>query len=167
MRAGLIVAEFAGWPVLQLSIAWAVTRMDAKWFATDHALLRVRGWELWAYRRRRWWRWRSMLPDGGAWVGAFRKKRLLAHDSEYLHRFVVETRRAETAHWAMMACLPLFFGWNPAWACGVMAFYAVASNLPCIVAQRYNRAAILRVLSERPRVRGSGVGVLWDTGVAR
>ena len=44
----------------------------------------------------------------------------------------------------MLACLPLFFLWNPPWACAVMAFYAIAANMPCIAVQRYNRLVLAR-----------------------
>jgi glycosyl-4,4'-diaponeurosporenoate acyltransferase len=51
----------------------------------------------------------------------------------------------------MFCCLPLFFLWNPPWACLVMTTYALAANLPCILAQRYNRIAVNRALRSRQR----------------
>ena len=90
-----------------------------------------------------------MLPDGAPWLGGFSKKKLNARDPGCLAQFLVETRRAEIAHWCMLACFPIFFLWNPPWACGVMCAYAVAANLPCIVAQRFNRMAITRLVSNR------------------
>ena len=72
-----------------------------------------------------------------------------ARDSSYLAQFLLETRRAELAHWCMLCCLPLFFLWNPPWACLVMTAYALAANLPCILAQRYNRIAIDRAVRTR------------------
>jgi glycosyl-4,4'-diaponeurosporenoate acyltransferase len=29
----------------------------------------------------------------------------------------------------MLACLPVFFVWNPPWACWTMTVYAIAANL--------------------------------------
>jgi glycosyl-4,4'-diaponeurosporenoate acyltransferase len=107
---------------------------------------------IWLYRD--WMgvrRWKSRLPDGAPWLGGFAKKRLFARDTEYLRHFVLETRRAEVAHWCMLGCLPVFFLWNPPWACGVMSAYAVAANLPCILTQRYNRLALHRVAQSRRR----------------
>ena len=36
------------------------------------------------------------------------------------------------------------------WADLIMVVYAVSANLPCILAQRYNRARIQRLLARRP-----------------
>jgi glycosyl-4,4'-diaponeurosporenoate acyltransferase len=147
----LIAVNTIAWLVLQLSIAAAATRMNPRPFARDHRLYRVRSWEPGFYSR---WllirRWKHMLPDGAPWVGgSFRKQRLLRRDPAYLRQFALETRRGEAAHWAMLACFPIFFLWNPRWAWIVMALYAVAANLPCILVQRYNRATVARLLSYR------------------
>ncbi|MCF7734052.1 MAG: hypothetical protein K9N23_20380 [Akkermansiaceae bacterium] len=37
--------------------------------------------------------------------------------------------------------------WNSWWADAVMAAYAIAANLPCILAQRYNRLRLRRLLA--------------------
>ena len=49
----------------------------------------------------------------------------------------------------MLCCLPALLSVESAWACLVMTAYAVAANLPCILAQRYNRIALDRVLRTR------------------
>lgn len=145
----LILINAASWLVLQLSIAWGVTRLSPGLFASDNLLYQLRGWETGFYRR---WlcirRWKRLLPDGGPWVGSsFRKKRMASRDHKYLRQFAVETRRGEMAHWLMMACTPLFCLWNPSRAWVVIALYAMAANVPCILVQRYNRDAIGRMLA--------------------
>jgi glycosyl-4,4'-diaponeurosporenoate acyltransferase len=92
-----------------------------------------------------------MLPDGAPWLGGFAKKNLQQRDALYLAQFLSETRRSELAHWSMLCCLPAFFLWNPPWACCVMTAYALAANFPCILAQRYNRIVLDRVLRSRCR----------------
>ena len=143
------LANAAVWAGLQMLLAWGVTRMPASAFKHEPALLHVQPWEPRLYTRvLRVRSWKRLLPDGAAWVGGqFRKKRLQGSDAAYLDRFVLETRRGETAHWAMLACLPLFLPWNPRWAWGVNALYALVTNLPCIVVQRYNRRALQRRLA--------------------
>lgn len=152
MKAVLIAANVLGWPVLQLAIARGATRMSSRHFAGDGWLFRVRSREEYVYDN--WFavrKWKRMLPDGEAWVrGSFRKRKLKTRDQDYLRRFVIETRRAEAAHWVMLACWPVFCLWNPLWACLVMAAYAVLANVPCIVVQRYNRERMLKLL---PRYR--------------
>jgi glycosyl-4,4'-diaponeurosporenoate acyltransferase len=59
---------------------------------------------------------------------------------------VVETRRAELAHWPILALGPVFFAWNPWWLALAMVGYAVVANVPCILVQRYNRARLYRML---------------------
>lgn len=141
-------ANIAGWPVLHFSIAWAVHKLPRRFFAQDGLLFRAWSWEDNGRFYQRWLairRWKSALPDGAPWVGGFAKKRLASRDAAYLHEFMLETRRAEFAHWCMFACLPVFFLWNPLWACAVMAIYATLANLPCIAVQRYNRLALRRL----------------------
>ena len=147
----LIAVNACGWLVLQLAIAWGMTRVSAHHFVRDGSWMRVRSWEIEIYRR---WlrvrRWKAMLPDGTPWVGGtFRKRNLERRDSAYIRQLVIETRRGEAAHWLMMGCFPIFFLWNPPWVWLVMAFYAAAANLPCIVVQRYNREIAMRLLQHR------------------
>lgn len=151
MKWPLILVDLAAWPVLQLTIAWVFTQLDHSHFVASPCIYRLRRWEPEFYRR---WlrvrRWKALLPDGSSWVGGrFPKKRLQATNRLYLRRFAEETRRGEAAHWVMILCLPLFYFWNPLWACAVMTVYALAANLPCIVVQRYNRGVLLRCLSQR------------------
>ena len=90
-------------------------------------------------------------PYGAPWLGGFAKQTIHSLDAFYVGQFLLETRRAELAHWCMFLCLPLFFLWNPPWACLVMTAYALAANLPCILAQRYNRIVLYRVVRTRRR----------------
>lgn len=73
----------------------------------------------------------------------------------YLERFVRETCRGEAVHWVVFACALLFFLWNPWWIGLIMVAYAAAVNVPCIIAQRYNRIRLVRLstLCSRRHVR--------------
>lgn len=131
------------WPLIQLGLAWSFTRMSARWFATPCR---------WYWpgetpdRYERWLRvkvWKDRLPDGASWfAGGVPKSRLSGSDTTTLRRFAQETWRGELCHWAAIACSPVFFLWNPPWACGVMVGYALLANAPCILVQRYNRLRI-------------------------
>ncbi|HOY58603.1 MAG TPA: glycosyl-4,4'-diaponeurosporenoate acyltransferase [Verrucomicrobiota bacterium] len=146
----VIVLNVAGWPAIQIGLAWAFTRMPAAWFNTRNP----RGWEeggrvyerIFAVKR-----WKDRLPDGARWFGGgFAKGRLRSADPGHLRRFVRETWRGELCHWAALAFVPVFFLWNPWWANLVIVAYAAAANVPCIVAQRYNRARFQRALARKP-----------------
>ena len=148
MTALVWAANLLGWPVIHISIASAALRLPPELFARDSWLTVPRRWEHDGRLYRDWFairKWKSLLPDGAPWLGGFAKKKLRGRDRAYLAQFLLETRRAEVAHWCMLACLPVFFVWNPPWACWMMTVYAIAANLPCILAQRYNRLAFERV----------------------
>ena len=154
MTVWIWMGNLLGWPVIQLSISFVAVRLPARLFAEEDWMTAPRRWERGGQIYREWLgarRWKLWLPDGASWMGGFAKKRLNSRDQAYLAQFVLETRRAELAHWCMLLCLPLFFLWNPPWACGVMTAYALCVNLPCIVAQRYNRMTLERVTRSRQR----------------
>ncbi len=145
-------ANFLGWPVIHLSIASTALRLPPVLFARDSWVTTPRHWERDGRFYRKWFairKWKDLLPDGAPWLGGFAKKKLRARDPAYLMQFLIETRRAEVAHWCMLGCLPLFFPWNPTWARCLMTAYALVANLPCILVQRYNRLALNRVIRTR------------------
>jgi glycosyl-4,4'-diaponeurosporenoate acyltransferase len=154
MIAVVWAANVLGWPVIHLAIGSAGLRVPEHIFARDTWLTAPRPWERDGHVYRDWFairKWKSLLPDGSPWLGGFAKKKLLERKPTALAQFLIETRRAEIAHWFMLGCLPIFFVWNPPWARWVMAVYALAANLPCILAQRYNRFVLNRIARTRCR----------------
>lgn len=152
MNLIILVTNILAWPTVHITIAFVAVRLPSELFEADNWLTAPRRWEADGRLYRDWVgirKWKSFLPDGAPWLGGFAKKRLSARDDEYFRQFACETRRAEIAHWCMLGCLPIVFLWNPPWACGVMAAYAVAANLPCILAQRYNRRVLYRMAQRR------------------
>jgi glycosyl-4,4'-diaponeurosporenoate acyltransferase len=145
----IVVLNVAGWPVIQFGLAWAFTRMPVTWFKPGSA----QAWEqsgrvyerLFAIKQ-----WKDWLPDAAPWFGGgFAKGSLARRDPEYLRRFIRETWRGELCHWCALGCAPLFCLWNPWWADVVMVSYGLAANLPCILAQRYNRVRFQRLVARR------------------
>ena len=154
MTALIWTANILGWPLIHIAVAYAALRLPARLFTQDSCITAPRSWEREGRLYRDWLeirRWKAILPDGAPWLGGFAKKRMRNRNASYIAQFLVETRRAELAHWCMLLCLPLFFLWNPPWARLVMTAYALVANLPCIFAQRYNRIALSRVLQTRSR----------------
>jgi len=93
-------------------------------------------------------KWKKKLPEGAAlFKKGFPKKHLKGLDTIYLDNFIRETCRAELTHWIMVLLSPVFFLWNPWWAGIVMIIYAILVNMPCIIAQRYNRIRLGRLHS--------------------
>lgn len=131
------------WPLIQVGLAWIFLRLPVEWY--PHA---PSSGNAWFYERFLFIKlWKDRLPDGAAWLGAgFTKRRLETKEPAYLERFIAETWRGEICHWCAFAFIPLFALWNPPWAMGVILAYVIAANLPCILALRYNRIRIARLL---------------------
>lgn len=147
--AWVVVLNVAGWPVIQFGLAWLFTRMPETWFDPPSPGAWERGGRFYervfAIKR-----WKDHLPDAALWFGVgFAKTTLTGLDPAYLRRFIRETWRGELCHWSAMGCAPLFFLWNPVWADVVMVAFALVANLPCVLAQRYNRLRFQRVLARR------------------
>ena len=149
----VIGLNILAWAVIQLGLAWGFTQLAPERFDPASRLARPRAWE----RRGRCYErvlfikwWKDKLPDAASWFrGGFAKAQLGAASPELLERFARETWRGELVHWLALLSLPIFCIWNPWWAVGVNASYAIALNLPCLLVQRYNRARLWRLLAAR------------------
>ena len=144
----IIGLNIGGWIVIQLGLAWAFTKMPVTWFVPPSRHVRCRFYErVFAIKH-----WKDRLPDAARWFsGGFAKGELAGTGREYWQRFIRETWRGELCHWCALGCAPVFFLWNPWWGDLIIVAYAVAANLPCILAQRYNRARLQRVLGRHLR----------------
>jgi len=144
--AGTITLNVVGWAVIQLGFAWAFTRMPVEWFRPGPP----HGWESGGRFYEQVFdikRWKSWLPDAATWfAGGFAKGDLSGKGTDYWQRFICETWRGELCHWCALACAPVFFLWNPWWGDLIIIAYAGSANLPCILAQRYNRSRLTRLL---------------------
>lgn len=140
------------WAILLNAAAWLAIHLGVSYLSSRLPLSLFSG-EGWLYRTRRWERdgriyqsifriraWKGLLPDGAAlFRSGFRKKRLASRSPAYLSQFVQETCRAELCHWLVFTVVPLFFLWNPWHVAMLMIPYALATNIPCVLAQRFNR----------------------------
>ena len=149
----VVVLNVVGWPLIQFGLAWCFTRMPVTWFNPGSA----RAWEQGGRFYERFLaikQWKDWLPDAARWFrGGFAKRSMAGTNADYLRCFIRETWRGELCHWSAIAFAPVFFLWNPWWADLVMVAYALAANLPCILAQRYNRARFQRLLTRRSRFK--------------
>ena len=95
-------------------------------------------------------KWKEFLPDGAEFSNnkGFPKRHLKSRTPDYLKVFLVETCRAELTHWITMLFAPLFFFWNFFSVGWIMILYALITNMPFIIVQRYNRFRLIRILSK-------------------
>ena len=146
--------DVVAWFVIHLGVVAVTTSIAVERFDPRSWMFRTRRWERGGAFYERWFdvrKWKQRLPDAAGVLGArgFRKRRLDSTDSVYLRLFSRETCRAEITHILTMAWAPFFFLWNPVWVGWLMIAYATVENLPLVMAQRYNRARIERILARR------------------
>lgn len=154
-----IVLCFIVWPVLQVAVALVCLKLPDCCFSPVAFIYRAHRWEQegrFYERLFRVSRWKHLLPDGGAvWKKrGFKKKKLESFSEENLQRFLVESARGEMTHWLAIFPFWLFFLFTPPPVPWIMLAYALAVNLPCIIAQRYNRPRVQRLLCKRTARRG-------------
>lgn len=145
----VIAANAAFWPAWTAAVGWAAQRTPDRRFSSDDALTRERSFERGGRWYREEWRierWKGALPEAGGAFGGFEKRSVAQGDVEVMEQFLIETRRAEHAHWGMVAGVAVTLLWNPWWAAPANVAVAVGSNVPCIAVQRYNRARLRRAI---------------------
>lgn len=152
-RPATVVADVLAWALFHAATGYAAHRVAERRLGRDWFVHRPRRFERegeWYARRLRVKRWKGWLPEAGdLFRGGFDKSRVTSTEPSYLERYVRETRRAELAHWWCLSCSPLFGLWNPPAVVAAMVAYGVVANVPCIVAVRYNRFRLQRILRKR------------------
>ena len=151
MSTGWILAlDILTWFLFNFFFSLYTVKRDMGSFHPGSFLYRTRKWEGAGKFYKKYLlvkKWKSLLPDGAKfWKNGFEKKFVGMKDPVYLEQFIKETCRAELTHWMLILISPLFFLWNPVNAGLLIVLYALASNLPCIIAQRYNRPRLIGLL---------------------
>src|SRR4051812_6160767 len=101
----MVVLDVVFWGGWSAGVGFWAHRRPVAAFSADSHLYRLRGFEDGGrfYERLRIKRWKDRLPEAGAlFTGGFSKRSARTLDRAVLERFVVETRRAEWAHWVIM-----------------------------------------------------------------
>ncbi len=150
----VIAGNVLFWPAWTALVGYAAQRMPEQRFAEDDLLTRPRGFERDGALYRDALsidRWKTRLPEAGSAFGGFAKRTVSGGDPAVMEQFVIETRRAEHAHWAMVSGVAVTMLWNPWWAAPANLAVAAGSNLPCIAVQRYNRMRLVRALAAMRR----------------
>lgn len=143
---GLVAVDVVAWASLSAVVGYTASKLPDQVFARETALTRIRPFEHGGRRWERWLgvkRWKDHLPEAGGFFGGVSKRHLPGRAA--VAQQLIETRRAEWAHVALLAVAPAFALWNPPWLTAVMVGYAVVANVPCVLVVRFNRARFLRV----------------------
>ena len=138
------------WPFFQIGFSKISNKIPDSRFDENSRLYKTRKWERGGKIYEKVFKvrlWKRLLPDGAAvFKEGFEKKKLAGLSEEYLRGFIKETCRAEWAHWMQIAPFWVFGFWSPFFVVWIMLAYALALNLPCIIAQRYNRPRLKKLL---------------------
>jgi len=150
-----VVIDFIAWFIIHMGVVLCTIHVPSKSFDPEGWLYRARTWEnsgkiytkIFKIKK-----WKEYLPDGSKLLKyrGFPKRVLEGKDDLYFASFLQETCRAELTHWIIMLFAPFFFLWNKPGVGWIMIFYALIENLPLIMAQRYNRIRLKRVLGGGP-----------------
>jgi glycosyl-4,4'-diaponeurosporenoate acyltransferase len=147
-----VVLDFAAWLTIHMGSAYFITMVPLRLFNPESIIFQERSWEKKGDVYQKYFQvkvWKKKLPDGAVlFKKGFRKKIIANKNPLYFEEFLIETCRAEIAHWIVLATAPLFFLWNPVWAGYLNITYALIVNLPCIITQRYNRPHFSRLVSK-------------------
>jgi glycosyl-4,4'-diaponeurosporenoate acyltransferase len=147
-----IIIDIAAWLVIHVSVSIILFVIPAEYFNPESCFYRKRVIENNGKIYERIFKiknWKKLLPDGAAFYrNGFRKKKLENKESGYVLRFIQETCRAEITHIIVFLFAGVFFIWNEWWIGIIMIVYAALVNIPCILAQRYNRIRLLRLYSK-------------------
>lgn len=154
----VVAANVVFWPAWTAAVGLLAQRTPDRRFDHDDPLTAGRAWE----RDGRLYRdelqierWKDRLPEAGSAFGGFPKRDVSGGDVEVMEQFLLETRRAEHAHWGMAAGAVVPMLWNPWWAAPAHLVVGAVSNLPCIAVQRYNRARLRRAIDAKRRATSS------------
>lgn len=144
----MIIVNIVAWGIIHISVAYGATITPLKMINTNLWLFKKRNFEKNGKLYTKYFKikkWKHLLPDGSAmFKSGFRKKHLKSTKIEYIDRFIIELCRAEITHWIVILFSPVFFLWNYEWVGYIMILYSLIANLPCILAQRYNRIRFIR-----------------------
>ena len=151
-----ILLCFIVWPVIQYSAAFFCLNIPDRIFRTNSIFFRTHSFEREGRIYDQIFRvssWKHLLPEGSIAPKQrrYEKKHLTDFTEENLNRFLLESARAELTHWLAIIPFWLFGLFVPAKVVGYMLIYALLVNLPCIIAQRYNRPRVQRLLNRMKR----------------
>ncbi len=142
----LLLAIIFGCLVFQLSGALIALAVPDRWYERNHWMFRLRKFEKsgeFYDRVFRVSRWKKYLPDGGK----YKKKHLNDMSPKGLEKFIIESKRAELSH--ILGFIPFFafILFTPWYTWPILLVYALLVNIPCWMAQRYNRPRVERLLN--------------------
>ena len=149
-----ILLFFAIWGIVPLILAYLCLLIPDRFFEPTRFFWRTHAFERGGSIYERVFHirsWKHLLPDGGGvWKKrSYKKKSLTDFSEQNLKRFLIETSRGELVHWLGILPFWVFGLFAPPVVIWIMLGYALIVNLPCIIAQRYNRPRVYALYQKR------------------
>ena len=153
-----ILLCFPLWALFQVGATVLCLNLPGRFFSPDAFFYRTHRFERDGrlYKKIfRVHRWKHLLPDGGKVLNkkGFKKDRLKDFSEDNLKLFLMESARGEMTHWLCIFPFWIFWFFTPPMVPWMMLAYALISNIPCIIVQRYNRPRIKHFLLIRSHSR--------------
>lgn len=149
----MLLLLFTLTPFIQVSAALICRRIPVNNFNSESIIFRTHKFEKGGRIYKSIFmvhKWKRLLPDGAKYFkGDFTKKSMLSFDAEYIDIFVKESCRAELVHWLGMIPFIIYYLITPPLVATLMVVYAIISNAPCIITQRYNRPRLKAMLAKK------------------
>lgn len=128
---------------------------------------RYYNYRAWLYKERKWERngefyqqvlkvkrWKGHMPEIADFIkSAFPKNSIKEFTNEYIEKYLLESCRAEFAHWCIIASSIMFLFCEGTAAFIFILLIAIILNAPFIIIQRYNRPRIIRIMKHKGEVK--------------
>lgn len=154
-RTQAVIADVFIWIALHLIIGYWSTRIPISRFNPDSRLFRTKKWELDGEIYQKLFRirsWKNFLFSGASFYrDAYEVKHLGNSEIDNLRLWLSESCRSEFCHLLMIPPGFLFYLWNSPDVAHLMVAYAVLNNAVPIIAQRYNRPRVRKLIRTMER----------------
>ncbi len=138
------------WPLTHFLVSWWALRLEATSFHEKSFPFREFAFEQGGAFYEKVFlikKWKRRLPDGAAMLGVkIDKSTKTLATLTGRQKYFQETMRSEWAHWVTMLLGLVLSSFNTFEVWLIMLAYALIANAPCIMAQRYNRIKLKRLL---------------------
>ena len=137
-------------PLIELAAVMIGRKVSLKSLTPDKWLFATRKWENNGTIYRKYFKihkWKKYIPEGAkCFKDDFEKNKMQSTDTKYLSIFIAELCRAELVHWLMLVPFIFYYLITPPQIATALLLIVSIINIPCIMAQRYNRPRIQALL---------------------
>lgn len=150
---GKFALDLGAFLILSIIVTFISTKLPERYY----------DYRTWIYKERKWEkngefyqhvfkvkRWKDHMPEIADFIkSAFPKNSIKEFSHEYIEKFLLESCRAEFAHWCIILSSIIFLVCQGTAAFVFILLAAILMNAPFIIIQRYNRPRIIRIMKRK------------------